>query len=290
MKNTYFLIIIIIFIPFYIASSQSKQDSALEIKMAKKLKALQKIADGDYEPRPGSGAYGTITYLTKEQLQEEALQERNKNEGIIGISLIFGVFGIFIIFYFGRKSTGLDGSNSKKTVDLNNKSNINDIKNSFLNPQNVTFRIDGYYKGEFKTDEDKLIYHILFFTSKGFVACGELVEFDITDLTKDDYKQIIAEGEDLNEIEVSPQLTKFFKRGEDIAMKFYDPKDSSNIDPMLKEPYSEPVTYKEWSGKIIPNGLLLDLKKREYCYALKDYKKRNIVSDLKFKFVPINMN
>ena len=151
-------------------------------------------------------------------------------------------------------------------------------------------RRDGYYlaSGKFMGGETK--FFVFFFTSKGFVALGELDEFDDSDLTKEEYKHIIAEGEALNEIEVSPQLTKYSKKAEQIDMTFYDPTESSNIDPIEKIPYDDPVVYNKWSGKIIRNGLLLDLEVSRFSYALKDYEKQYPIQNLKFDFVPVGMN
>lgn len=147
-------------------------------------------------------------------------------------------------------------------------------------------RMDGYYISE----KNSLNSFIILFTSKGYVAMQEMEEGDILNYSNDDLVQIISEGEALTNFKISDRLTKYDKNGDDVSMKFFDPEDYSNIDPLLKIPYQEPMTYSKWSGKIISDGLLLNLEKKEFSYALKDYEERKLISKLKFKFVPIVMN
>lgn len=154
---------------------------------------------------------------------------------------------------------------------------------------NAVLRKDGYYVAS-KSFEGDTRFFLLFFTSKGFVALGEPEEFDNSDYSKEEYRQVIAEGEALTEIEVSPYLTEYTNYGGNILMKFYDPTDSSNIDPIENVPYDDPVIYNKWSGRIIPKGLLLDLEVSRFSYALKDYEKLHLIQNLKFEFVPIGMN
>ncbi|WP_296619220.1 hypothetical protein [Marivirga sp.] len=150
-------------------------------------------------------------------------------------------------------------------------------------------RTDGYYVAS-KSYAGDTRFFLLFFTSKGFVALGEPEEFDNSDYSKEEYRQVIAEGETLTEIEVSPYLTEYTNYGENILMKFYDPTEYSNIDPIEKVPYDDPVVYNKWSGRIIPNGLLLDLEVSRFSNALKDYERKHLIRDLKFDFIPIGMN
>ncbi|TDN95299.1 hypothetical protein DET49_102185 [Salegentibacter sp. 24] len=160
--------------------------------------------------------------------------------------------------------------------------------NRTSSPKNV-LRCDGYYVAS-KNVEGYNKNFLLFFTSKGFVALAEPEEFDTSDYSNEDYKQVITEGENLSEIEVSNHLTNYFQEEDFISMKFYDPTESSNIDPIEKVSYEDPVVYNKWSGKIIPNGLLLDLEVSRFSYALKDYEKQQPIHNLKFNFVPVGMN
>lgn len=194
---------------------------------------------------------------------------------LIIIGLVSGGFWGWLIGYLIDKAKGSAAEKNKMP-----------LKNNLNSKDEEIIRRDGYYISE----ENSLNSFIILFTSKGYVAIQEMEEGDILNYSNDDLVQIISEGEALTDLEISDRLTKYDKNGDDISMKFYDPEDSSNIDPLLKTPYPEPITYSKWSGKIIPNGLLLDLEKKEFSYALKDYEKRNVVKDLKFKFVPINMN
>lgn len=160
--------------------------------------------------------------------------------------------------------------------------------NRTSSPKNI-LRCDGYYFASKNVEGYKKIF-LLFFTSKGFVALAEPEEYDTSDYSNEDYKQVITEGETLSEIEVSNYLTNYLQEEDFISMKFYDPTESSNIDPIEKVPYDDPVVYNKWSGKVISNGLLLDLEVSRFSYILKDYEKLYPIQNLKFDFVPVGMN
>ena len=195
------------------------------------------------------------------------------------IGLVNGVFWGWIIgLIIDKLGEPSDDSEKPSTKSNSTKSN-----------KKPPLRRDGYYLASIKNSQFEPLYFVMFFTSKGFVAVQELEEFKDSDLTEEDYRQILAEGEALEEVETSNNLTRYKIRDNKISMKFYDPKDSSNQD-LEKVPYEEPYIYNEWSGKIIPNGLLLDLEVSRFNSALKDYTQKKLINNLKFRFVPISMN
>ncbi|MBE7641407.1 hypothetical protein GUB10_13790 [Salegentibacter sp. BLCTC] len=204
---------------------------------------------------------------------------------LIFAGLVNGIFWGWIIGLIIDKVRGTSGNRQNPSTKSNRSDSY--VRNSGNKP---ALRRDGYYLSSIETEDNKPIFFVLFFTSKGFVAFQELDEFDDSELTTEDYQQILAEGEALSEIEISSNLTKFHKSGTDIYMKFYNPEDSSNIDPIEKVPYEEPNVYNKWSGQVIPGGLLLDLETRRFNYSLKNYSKEKQIKNLKFKFVPISMN
>ncbi|HEY9184327.1 MAG TPA: hypothetical protein VIM94_03275 [Salegentibacter sp.] len=204
---------------------------------------------------------------------------------LILIGVVNGVFWGYIIGLIIDKIREPSSNHENPST----KSNTSDssIRNSAQKP---ALRRDGYYLASIKTEDNKPLFFVLFFTSKGFVAYQELEEFDDSELTPEDYKQILAEGEALDEIEISNNLSKFYKKGADLSMKFYNPEESSNIDPIEKVPYEEPNVYTKWSGEIINDGLLLDLEVRGFNSSLKNYSEEKLIKNLKFEFIPISMN
>lgn len=200
------------------------------------------------------------------------------------IGLINGIFWGWLIGLIIDKAG--KSSNSSENPSTNNIRTQTHRESS----KKPSLRRDGYYLASIENSETKPLFFVMFFTSKGFVAYQELDEFDDSDLTQEDYLQILAEGEALEKIEISNNLTKFHKKGEDISMKFYNPEEYSNIDPIEKVPYKEPNIYNKWSGQVIPGGLLLDLETSRFNNSLKNYSKEKIIKNLKFKFVQIGMN
>ncbi|WP_026932800.1 hypothetical protein [Christiangramia echinicola] len=204
---------------------------------------------------------------------------------IFFVGIVNGVFWGYIIGLIIDKVN--ESSSNQENPSTKNNIGDSSARNSLYK---YDLRRDGYYLASINKGVDNPIYYVMFFTSKGFVGYQELDEFDDSELTNEDYQQIIAEGEALDEIEISNNLTKYKKRGADIFMKFYNPEEYSNIDPIEKVPYEEPNVYNKWSGQVIPGGLLLDLETSTFNYSLKNYSKEKPIKNLKFKFVPISMN
>jgi hypothetical protein len=148
---------------------------------------------------------------------------------------------------------------------------------------------NGYYISEVQSG-DQTLYLVMLFNSRNYVSYDELEVSEYSRATENGFREGITQLEKLHNLEISENITIVHQKGDQLSMKFYDPSDSSNIDPLLKVAYEDPIVYNKWSGRIIPNGLLLDLELSRFSNALKDYEKQNVIQSLKFDFIPINMN
>ena len=152
-----------------------------------------------------------------------------------------------------------------------------------MNP-NAEIRTDGYYLSKYETldynGEPFTIHFFLNFTKKGFVAIGEIEDINEwkKENTNESLKESIIEVNELNEIDYSPEVTKFYIKNGGINMKFFDPEDFSNED------INNLQSYDEWYGTIIHNGLLLSFDRAYFNNALAEYVKENQIKNLKFDF------
>lgn len=287
MKIKLLIIISLISWVFTSGYSQDMNKKMTEAETEELFERVNRAANGEKNSSSTSGAYGRIEYLTEEQRNAEAIEVRERNNTLAAIILISVFLVLILIVFIGKKVNTSDRIQSKNGRSVNQEKDNSLLKNAFRSPAKLDVRTDGFYLASFKNSNDKPLFIFMFFTSKGFVAYQELEEFDNSELTKEDYQQILAEGEALEEIEISNSLTKYQRRGADISMKFYDPEENSNIDPTFKVPSDEPNIYNEWSGRVISNGLLLDLEISRFNSALKDYSKKKLINNLKFEFMPV---
>lgn len=189
--------------------------------------------------------------------------------------------GIFAGSFWGC-IVGLIINNRRESSKKDN----NSIKEGSITPKNLAIRSDGYYLGSIEISDGNLFF-IMFFTSKGYVAYQELSERVFYGLKDEEIRQTIAEGEEMNEMEVSSNLTKYKRNGNDITMKFYDPDEEGNLDPLDKVPYEEPNIYYQFFGKISKNEMILDMVAGVFNMGIKDYTTQIFFKNVKFQFIPI---
>ena len=198
------------------------------------------------------------------------------------LSIVILIIGKFVYDSFLTNNTEKNWEkykkeNPHKAIVIENSKGLN------MNP-NAEIRTDGYYLSKYETlnyNEEPFTNHfVLNFTKKGFVAIGEIE--DINEWKKENTNESLKEGiievNELNEIDYSPEVTKFYIKNGGINMKFFDPEDFSNED------INNLQSYDEWYGTIIHNGLLLSFDRAYFNNALAEYVKENQIKNLKFDF------
>jgi hypothetical protein len=198
------------------------------------------------------------------------------------LSLVLLIIGKFIYDSFLTNNTQKNWEeykkeNPHKAIVIENSKGLN------MNP-NAEIRTDGYYLAKYESLDYKgepfTIYFFLNFTKKGFVAFSEIEDIDewLEENNNETLKENIIEVNKIDEINYSPDATKFYIKNGGLTMKFFDPDEYSNKDE------NNLKTYDEWHGTIIHNGLLLSYDKAYFNNALTEYTKENRIKNLKFDF------
>ncbi|MCR8667288.1 hypothetical protein NO995_06325 [Aestuariibaculum sp. M13] len=277
-KKSKHLLILIMLIGFSKGFSQENNASILEPESSKDyLIRIQKEAEEDIKnkelandvyasqdktefqsqrenPRDNkylSGLESENGYVDLDKLQSShESAERTGNLKILGFFVLIGI----LIFWLAYKV-----SSEKGTAKTNELPNVKETKISTI----------GYYsasKSDFSENinENFEVHFMLKFNPHGLVAFAESNDGPINP----NYEELKSFNKEISYHEFS-DIGKYEKKGENIAIKFYQPEDSK----AYERRFINENIYNEWIGKIVNDKtLLLSYRKSYFNNALQDYK------------------
>ncbi|RZL30959.1 MAG: hypothetical protein EOP00_35695 [Pedobacter sp.] len=175
-------------------------------------------------------------------------------------------------------------ANPQKAIVIENSKPFN------LNTD-AKLRKDGYYIAKFggsnDSEENSQIHFLLLFTKNGFVAFEELENYgDFSKESPQEMQQMLIDADQLGLESLSSNFGKYKINDGKVIATFFDPNDNTNKD-LQGQLYDELVTYTEWNGTIIHNGLILDFVTAYYDFRVRDWPRQLQISNLKFEFVQI---
>jgi hypothetical protein len=200
--------------------------------------------------------------------------------GILGIIVIL-VIGKFIYDTFLTNNTE-NNWNAYKRQNPHQASVLE--QNKGLNIRSDNIRTDGYYVsrhiGQDPYGQNIEVTIIVIFNELGFAHYEDMEGHP--EITNENVRPVLEELRHMNEDGLSRSFGKFkMDKSGAIDIIMYDPDHRANKDNL------EPKNYQRLQGKVMSNGLILDIKSKHFNQGLGAYHEHTLIADIKFNFIEV---